>query len=141
LAYSIYSSLSYFDDVGILNISAGLDLSNLEKTLNLISIELGKLSGKLVTPRELQRAKDYVTGQMDLSLESADNQMMWMGEQWLGYGKIIPPDEIRQRINGVKASEIRAVAREFFRPERMNLALVSPLKKPNGLDGLLKAAS
>ena len=33
LAYSIYSSLSYFDDVGTLTISAGLDLDNLTKTL------------------------------------------------------------------------------------------------------------
>src|SRR5580704_16284982 len=31
LAYSIYSSLSYFDDVGTLTVSSGLDLENLDK--------------------------------------------------------------------------------------------------------------
>ena len=33
LAYSIYSGNSFFDDAGDLVISAGLDLDNLEKTL------------------------------------------------------------------------------------------------------------
>ena len=70
---------------------------------------------------------------MDLSLESTDNQMNWIGEQLLGYGKIIAPDEIRHAISRVKASEVRAVARDFFRPERINLSLVSPIKSGEGL--------
>ena len=64
--------------------------------------------------------------------------MMWLGEQMVGYDKIISPDEIKQRISEVKAVEIRAAARDFFRPERLNLALVSPLKSDRGLAALLK---
>ena len=133
LAYSIYSSLSYFDDVGTLNVSAGLDEDNLQKALGLIAKELSLLKKQLVSTSELKRAKDYVLGQMDLSLESTDNQMNWIGEQLLGYGKIIAPDEIRHAISRVKASEVRAVARDFFRPERINLSLVSPIKSGEGL--------
>ena len=85
LAYSIYSSLSYFDDAGILTISAGLDLDNLTKTIKLVMRELSRLTKTLPTAAELRRARDYVTGQIDLGLESTDNQMMWLGEQfhWL----------------------------------------------------------
>src|SRR5579863_3581629 len=36
LAYSIYSALSYFDDAGIMAVSAGLDLDNLTKTIKLV---------------------------------------------------------------------------------------------------------
>src|SRR5262249_28411115 len=75
LAYSIYSSLGYFDDVGTLTISAGLDLDNLNKTLKLITHELNSLNKTLVSPAELRRARDYVIGQLDLSLESTDSQM------------------------------------------------------------------
>jgi hypothetical protein len=74
-----------------------------------------------------------VVGQLDLSLESTENQMMWLGEQLLSYGKIILASEIRQRLGEVTAAQIRAVARDFFRPERLNLALVSPLKKGHKL--------
>ena len=138
LAYSIYSSLGYFDDVGTLTVSAGLDTGNLTQTLDLIIRELRQLTRTLPTAVELRRARDYVIGQIELGLESTDNQMMWLGEQLLGYGKIIPPDEIKQRISEVKPAEIRAAARDFFRPERLNLALVSPLKSDTGLAALLK---
>jgi hypothetical protein len=37
----------------------------------------------------------------------------------------------------VRASEIQAVASDFFRPERLNLALVSPLKSARRLERLL----
>jgi predicted Zn-dependent peptidase len=138
LAYSIYSSLSYFDDVGSLTISAGLDVKNLTKSLKLIRRELELLIKAPPSAAEFRRARHYVLGQIDLGLESTDNQMMWLGEQLLGYGRIIPPAEIKRRLSQVKPAEIRAVAREFFRPERFNLALVSPLKSDRGLAELLK---
>jgi predicted Zn-dependent peptidase len=128
LAYSIYSSLSFFDDTGDLVISAGLDSDNLPQTLKLVMRELRRLTAASPTAAELRRARDYVIGQLDLSLESTENQMMWLGEQLLGYGKIIFASEIKQRLGEVKATQIRSVARDFFRLERLNLALVSPLK-------------
>ena len=137
LAYSIYSSLSYYDDVGTLTISAGLDLDNLTKTLKLVMRELSQLTQTLAASSEIRRARDYIIGQIDMSLESTDSQMMWLGEQLLGYGKTISPKEIKKHISKVKASEIRAVARDFFRPERLNLALVSPLKSDKHLRKLL----
>jgi predicted Zn-dependent peptidase len=141
LAYSIYSSLSYFDDVGTLTISAGLDLDNLTKTLKLVRRELEQLAKRPPGAAEFRRARDYVIGQIDLGLESTDNQMMWLGEQLIGYGKIVPPREIKRRIAAVKASEVRAIARAFFRPERLSLALVSPLKTDRGLSSLLRLRS
>jgi predicted Zn-dependent peptidase len=138
LAYSIYSTPSFFGDVGDLVISAGLDTGNLTKTLRLIVRELRLMRESAPSAAELRRAKDYVIGQIDLSLESTDNQMNWLGEQLLGYGRIFRPAEVKRRLREVTAGEIRAVARDFLRPERLNLALVSPLKSANRLGGLLK---
>ena len=89
----------------------------------------------------MRRAQDYVIGQVDLSLESADNQMNWMGEQLLGYGKILRPGQIKRRLREVTAGEIRAVARDFFRPERLNLALVSPLTSGRTVAKLMGASA
>jgi predicted Zn-dependent peptidase len=137
LAYSIYSANSFFDDAGDIVIAAGLDMDNLEKTLKIIMLEMKRLTSELVPAAELRRARDYLIGQMDLSLENSENQMMWAGEQWLGYGKIIKPEEVKKSLSEVGAAEIRAVARQFFRPERFNLALVSPLKSADGLEKIL----
>ncbi len=127
LAYSIYSTPSFFADTGDLVISAGLDLDNLPKTLRLIIRELRRLTEAPVHAAELRRARDYVLGQIDLGQESTDNQMNWVGEQLLGYGRIYSAAAVKRRLARVTAAEIRSVARDFFRPDRLNLALVSPL--------------
>jgi predicted Zn-dependent peptidase len=137
LAYSIYSTPSFFSDTGDLVISAGLDTDNVEKVLRLILRELRRISETVPSAAELRRAGDYVIGQIDLSLESTDNQMNWLGEQLLGYGKILRPAHIKRRLREVTAGEIRTVARDFFRPDQLNLALVSPLASDRALAKLM----
>jgi len=110
-----YSSLSFFDDTGDLVISAGLDTENLAKTLALIQRELRHLTTTPPAASELRRARDYVIGQIDLSLENTESLMMWLGEQLLGYSQVISPAEVKRRLSQVTASEIRGVARDFFR--------------------------
>jgi predicted Zn-dependent peptidase len=133
LAYSVYSTPSFFEDTGDLVISAGLDTGNLSKTLRLITSELRRLAEKPPSAAELRRARDYVIGQIDLGQESTENQMNWMGEQLLGYGRIFSPNEVKRRLQQVTPAEIRSVARDFFQPNRFNLALVSPLKSTKHL--------
>jgi predicted Zn-dependent peptidase len=137
LAYSIYSANSFFDDAGDIVIAAGLDVDNLEKTLKLILREMKRLAAQLVPAAELRRARDYLIGQLDLSLENSESQMMWAGEQWLGYGKIAHPDEFKKRLSAVTAGQLRSAAQDFFRPGRMNLSIISPLKSAAGLEKLL----
>jgi predicted Zn-dependent peptidase len=140
LAYSIYSTPSFYGDAGDLVISAGLDTGNLTKALQLIVREMRRIREAAPSAAELRRAQDYVIGQIDLSLESTDNQMNWLGEQLLGYGRIFQPAEVKRRTRKVTAGEIRAVARDFFRPERVNLALVSPLKSDRAAARMLNAS-
>lgn len=138
LAYSIYSSPSFFHDTGDLVISAGLDPDNVEKTLKLIIRELKKMAAQVPSLGEMRRARDYVIGQLDMSLENTEPQMSWLGENWLGYGKIYQPEEVKKRLSKVTGADVREIAQSFFRPERMNLALVSPLKSEASLLKLLK---
>ncbi len=140
LAYSIYSTPSFFDDTGDLVISAGLDTENLAKTLKLVLRELRRLT---LTPPglpELRRARDFVLGQIDLGQESTENQMNWVGEQWIGYGAITTPGGIKRRLARVSPADILAVARAFIRPDRLNLALVSPIKKQAAVQRLFEQA-
>jgi predicted Zn-dependent peptidase len=137
LAYSVYSSPSFFSDTGDLVISAGLDTDNLPKTMALILRELRRLASAPPSLAELRRARDYVFGQIDLGQESTDNQMNWVGEQWLGFGNVLSSSAVKRRLARVTGSEIRAVARDFFGPDRLNLAMVSPLKSARAVSALL----
>lgn len=137
LAYSIYSMPSSFEDTGDLVITAGLDADNLSKALHLIMRELRRLTEVPPSAAELRRARDYVLGQIDLGQESTENQMNWIGDHLLGYGRVFSPDTVKRRLGRVTPGEIRAVARDFFRPDRFNLALVSPLKSATYLNRFL----
>ena len=75
---------------------------------------------------------------MNLSLESADSQMNWLGEQLLAYGRIFRPEEIKRRLRQVTPAQIRAAARDFLRSENLNVALVSPLKSEKGLASAIR---
>lgn len=137
LTYNIHSSLSAWADTGDLVISAGLDASDLEKTLRLVLREFQRLRERAPSAAELRRAKDYILGQFDLSLESTENHMMWLGEHWLNHGAFTPPDEIRRNVGAVSASEVNHAAREFLGPESRSLALVSTRTSDRGLERIL----
>ena len=138
LAYSIYSTPNFYHDTGSLTIAAGLDTAHTQKALKLTLEELQRLREKPPAAGELRRARDYLIGQLELSLESTESQMNWVGEQLLGFEQIIPPDEIKARLNEIRPSDIRRIARDFFQPERLGLSLVSPLKSNRGLRKLLE---
>ena len=138
LAYSIQSSTSLLEDVGALVISAGLEAGNISQVLTLVMRELKRLVDHAPTAAELRRTRDYLIGQLELGLEGTENQMTWVGEQLLGYGHVVPPGEIKRRLTRVTSAQIHAVARDFFRPELMNLAVVSPLKNAERLARLLR---
>lgn len=138
LAYSIYSTPSFFADTGDLVISAGLDTDNLPRTLGLILRELRRLRDSAPSAAELRRARDYVLGQLDLSQESTESQMNWVGEQLLGFGRVFSPQEVKRRLRQVTPGDIRAVARDFLNPAGLNLALVSPLKSARGLERIVR---
>lgn len=138
LVYNIYSSPSLMEDVGTLTISAGLDTDALPQALQLIVRELRGFIEKAPTAAEMRRAREYLFGQIDLNLEGTENQMMALGEQFLGYGDISSPAAVKKKIAAVTPGQIRKVAGDFFRPENICVALVSPLKSERGLKKILQ---
>jgi predicted Zn-dependent peptidase len=138
LAYNIYSTPSFYADAGDLVISAGLDTEQVPQVVKLIMAELRRITARPPASAELRRARDFAIGQMDLTLEGTENMMNFVGEQVLGYGRITPPGKTKERLARVTAADIAGVARDFFRSDRLNLALVSPLKYPAALARLLR---
>jgi len=139
LAYSIHSGVTHFDDTGALVVSAGVETRTLERSLKLVMRELRRLTERAPTKAEFQRARDYAIGQLELSLESTENHMMWIGEQVLAYGRVRPLTEVREMMGRVRLDELPLLAREHFRPERMSLALIGPLKHGGRFQRLLAA--
>ena len=126
LAYSVHSSIQLFDDTGAFYIQAGLDRNSVGKALALVARELERLKEKPVGRQELQRAKDYSTGQIRINLESTSSQMMWIGENLTTYGEFTQPEVVIKRLNAVSAETIQRVATQIFKRRKMSVALVGP---------------
>jgi predicted Zn-dependent peptidase len=139
LAYSIHTSAGFFADTGAFVISAGLDNKRLEKALGLIGRELRRITRRPPSADELERARNYALGQLKLGLESTSNQMMWMGEHLLSYGKIIEPHELERRIKAVTVEDVAQVAVALLQPQRLNVAVIGPVNNRQKLEAALRA--
>ncbi|MGC8742458.1 MAG: M16 family metallopeptidase [Verrucomicrobiia bacterium] len=141
IVYNIYSSPSFLDDVGDLTIIAGMDEENIEKTIKLILKELKNIKDNPPSKKEVETAKSYLIGQLEISLESTENQMNWLGEQLVGYNTIFAPEEVVSSIAAVTPEDVQQVARDFIKPQKAALAMVSSLKSDKGLLDLFKIIS
>jgi predicted Zn-dependent peptidase len=126
LAYSISTGASPYQETGSFFINAGVENSKVEQAIRLTLQTVRKLARRAPSAKELRRAKEYTCGQIHLSLESTDNQMMWMGEGLTGHDRVINPEKLIRQIDAVTPEEVRAAAALLVHNERINLAVVSP---------------
>lgn len=137
LAYYIRTGSENNTDNGNLMTQAGVDHKNIEKVIDLILKEYKSFKNKLITKEELQKAKDYIKGNMALSLESSDSQASFYAGQEILEEKILTPDEIFKKIDQVSVNDIKKVAMDIFQPEKLNLAVIGPIKDKEKFDKLL----
>jgi predicted Zn-dependent peptidase len=126
LAYSVSSSTTHLADTGSFVITAGIENGKARKAVKLILLELQQIARRAPSAQEVRRAKEYAIGQMHLGLESTTSQMMWMGEDLLGHGRILDPAKVSGQIEAVTAEEIRLTAEALAVNHRLSLAVVSP---------------
>ena len=138
LAYYIKTESDCNPDTGFLVTQAGVENSNTQKAVSTILKEYRKISQKKVPAGELKKAKEYIKGKMALSLESSDELAAFYGVHELLEKRILTPKEIYAKIDKVTSSDVLAVAKDIFRPEGLNLALVGPHKDHKAFDKLLR---
>ena len=128
LAYRIGASASSYQETGDLTTSAGLTTNKVVEALKIIMDEHKKLIHEPVSARELTKTKDFIKGKFAIGLEPSDAQASFYGEQELLENRIQTPDERLAKFDAVTPEQIQEVAAELFRPARMNLAIVGPVK-------------
>jgi len=127
-AYSVYSFLSSYRDVGYLGVYAGTSVGWVDEVVELILKELQSLAAGEIKNEEIQRTQGQLVGSMILGLESTDSWMSHIARNEIYFGKAVSTDEICQSIRAVTCDEIVDLARTIFRPEGMALSLLGDLK-------------
>lgn len=127
LAYAVFSGMSTFKDVGVLNVYAGTATDKARTVVQLIVEEFRRLKSEAPSGDEVQRAKDFLKGSMLLSLESTGSRMSNLARQEMYFGRQISLDEIARRVDAVTAEEVQRVAQELFSTNRIALTILGPL--------------
>ncbi len=135
--YSVQSSIETFQDTGVIDICAGLDPAKLDRALKVIMREIDRLCDRAPSQAELRRAQDYAVGQTCMGLESTSNQMMWMGESILGYGRVLDPGDVERRLLAVTREDVQEIAQVCLDRRRMAVAIVGPAKDRDALAALV----
>jgi len=138
IAYYIQTSVSAETDSGYLVTQAGSDNKKAEKAILTILKEYKKISQIKVPESELKKAKDCIKGKTILELESSDSQASFYGLQELLKKEILTPEEIFKKIDKISQDDILKVAKDIFRPEKLNLALIGPFRDKAKFQKLLK---
>lgn len=135
LAYYIKTGTERYLDVGHLTTQAGVDVKRIEEAVKVIrNVKWQMANGKtkwqmLNMKKDLARAKEFIKGKLALELEDSQAVAMLFAGQELLEGRMRMPEEIIKEIDKVTAEDVVRVARDIFRPERMNLAIIGPVKK------------
>ena len=126
LAYYVGASAEEYTDAGYLLATAGVAHENFPKVVKKIIEIIRHLRTKGVSEKELNFAKEYIRGSMALAFETTDEVATFLSSQELFYKKIMTPEDMLRKIEAVKKGDIIKVARDIFRPEKINLAAIGP---------------
>lgn len=128
-AYSIYSFLAAYRDVGYLGVYAGTGIDWVEEVVESTVKELRKLTAEKVTDEELRRTQSQLLGNIVLGLESSDSWMSHIAKNEITFGKAVSVEEIAQGIRSVTREDIVELARTLFRSEGITLTLLGDVEK------------
>jgi len=138
LAYYVRTNSSLDPDAGYLVTQAGVDNSKTEKAIKAILKEYKRIASSRISAKEIKKIKDHVGGKMALLLESSDAMASFYANQELLENRILTPEEIYAKIKKITAGDILKVSKDIFKNDRLNLALVGPVKNKTAIQKILK---
>ncbi len=141
LAYDISSGIVDYADAGALEVSAGVDPAAMREALGAILGELARLRDEPVPADELEKAKRYLSGGLELRMDETRHVASWIGGQEALHDRVLTVDEALVAIDAVSADDIQRVATALVRDDGLRLAAVAPARYLRGLERSLRLPS
>ena len=137
LAYSVYSFISSYVDTGMFGAYVGVNPKNTHESIALLLKEIKKLKEMRVDSDELIKAKEFTKGNILLSAESNDNQMVRMAQNETHFGRFIPLQEVVDKVEAVTADEIFELAESLLQENRFALTMLGPVSDKDAYSDIL----
>ena len=114
LAYYVESNYSTYSDTGVFSIYFGTDKEDLDKTIALVMKELAKLRDQKLGTLQLSKAKKQMIGQLAITWDNNENQMLNLGKSFLMFDKVDSMREVIRKVEAITAEQILDVANEIL---------------------------
>lgn len=120
-SYNVEAGYTPYRDTGITTIYFGTDKDKVDLCLELIDKELSKILAGDISSRQFSIAKKQFIGQLLISMESAENNMLSAGKSLLVYDKVDSTVDLIKRIENIRLTEVCDVAGEIYGQSRSML--------------------
>jgi predicted Zn-dependent peptidase len=124
LCYAIYSSFWALADTGLFGIHAATGPELMGKLIDVVGHELNRAAAQQPSEAELARSKAQLKAGLLMGLESSSARAEQMARQLLLFDRLIDTPEIVERIEGVTAQAVMAVAGGLLSGTRPSVAVV-----------------
>ncbi len=138
LCYSIRTQVDEFTDTGLMTTRAGVKLDDVLKAVEAIRFEYDEVVKNGITDDELEKAKSYLCGRLDLSTEDTENVAHHFAKNELLYSMVERFGEEKEKLSAVTKDEVNALAKELLKPENFRFSGIGPAINE---DALLKFIS
>ena len=130
LTYDISSRMHFFQDCGMMAITAGVDPKKRDLALKTIEKVIEKLCTTRVSAAELKRNKEYLIGNFRLSHEKLTSRLFFYGSTFLAFNRVVTTAEQIEGVRTVTADDILNVAKAIFKRANRSICWVLPEKSP-----------
>lgn len=137
LAYSIHAWTEKYPDTGYFATQAGVEHTKLEETVRVILEEFKKICNERVDESELKKAKSYLKGTLTLAMETSDAIAGNAATTLINLGRVRSLDDVIEGIEKVTAADVQRIACDILQSNRLNLAVIGPLRNADHLRSLL----
>jgi predicted Zn-dependent peptidase len=124
LAYSVYSLSHAFADVGILQLSAGLESGKAVEAYGRMREIVDELRTGGPTQEETDRARAYAAGRAVLAFENTNAVARHLAQQAVVFGGELDPDAAIAALDAVTLDDVRRVAAGIS--QELSVACVGP---------------
>lgn len=138
LAYSVRTGIDTYQDCGYIATQAGVEHGKLGKTIDVILKEYKKIATEKVGEKELRKAKDFVKGKGVMEFEASEEVAMFFIDQEFHKEKILTLKEVFAKVDAVTADDILRVAKDVFKSNKLNVAVIGPHKNSKQIEKILK---
>ncbi len=137
LVYDVSTFSAAYADVGSFGVHAGFAPEDAECVVSAILEQLDRICTDRVSDSELDRARAYSRGRLELRMEDSGAVAGWIGTGEALLPRVLSVEEVIERLESVTRDDLLRAAQRYLDPAGARLAVLGPFRGRTRFERLL----